>query len=171
MSRSDEYHHTLASLDDWEPFRCAQSLPPGPRGNLELAAAAAELGRRAVRRLDGADPEQAPVNSPQEFLVFCGVLGQGPLVGRGQRDALATLRRFAGDPRWRTREAAAMALQRWGDADMDALLLRWSIGATACSWRELLRLRCASRACWLIRGTPRQPPRKPRRDHSLASRG
>jgi hypothetical protein len=32
------------------------------------------------------------------------------------------LRRQASDPRWRTREGVAMALQRWGDADMDALL-------------------------------------------------
>ena len=32
------------------------------------------------------------------------------------------LRAHATDPRWRTREAVAMALQRWGRADMDGLV-------------------------------------------------
>ena len=44
---------------------------------------------------------------------------------------LAELRRHATDPRWRAREAVAMALQRLGDADMDALLdemERWAGG-------------------------------------------
>src|SRR3990170_4012023 len=35
---------------------------------------------------------------------------------------LPTLRRFAGDPRWRLREAVAMALQRQGEVDMARLL-------------------------------------------------
>ena len=32
------------------------------------------------------------------------------------------LRRCANDPRWRVREGVAMALQRWGDVDMAALV-------------------------------------------------
>ena len=42
------------------------------------------------------------------------------------------LRRLANDPRWRTREAVAMALQDWGRADLDALLAEmeaWSRGS------------------------------------------
>jgi hypothetical protein len=35
---------------------------------------------------------------------------------------LDELKRLAQDPRWRIREAVAMALQRWGDADVEALL-------------------------------------------------
>jgi hypothetical protein len=35
---------------------------------------------------------------------------------------LRELRAFAADPRWRTREAVAMALQHWGDADLGGLL-------------------------------------------------
>ncbi len=35
---------------------------------------------------------------------------------------LKTLRRYASDPRWRIREAVAMALQRLGEADMGRLI-------------------------------------------------
>jgi hypothetical protein len=44
---------------------------------------------------------------------------------------LPVLRTLASDPRWRIREGVAMALQRWGDADMDALLAamtEWAAG-------------------------------------------
>ena len=44
---------------------------------------------------------------------------------------LRTLRTLASDPRWRIREAVAMALQRWGDADMAGLLAAmadWAAG-------------------------------------------
>ena len=66
--------------------------------------------------------ERAPVNSPQEFLCFCGTVGLGRLLAEGQMQHLARLRRLAADPRWRTREAVAMALQRLGEQDMNALL-------------------------------------------------
>lgn len=157
MSKIDDYRTTLASLDDWEPFLLRESGLPGPRGNLELAAAVAELGS-ADQFADWLklDPEQAPVNSPEEFLVFCGVRGQGRLLAQGDRAALATLRRMAGDPRWRTREAVAMALQRWGDDDMDGLLAAmadWNVGtfleqraaaAALCEPRLLVEPRHAS---------------------------
>ena len=132
MSRIDDYRKTLTSLDAWEPFLLRESGLPGPRGNLELAAAVAELGSAGqFARWLTLSPEEAPVNSPQEFLVFCAVRGQGRLLAEGQSDSLAILRRFASDPRWRTREAVAMALQRWGDDDMDGLLAAmadWSCG-------------------------------------------
>lgn len=133
MTRIEDYRKTLAALDDWEPFLLRESGLPGPRGNLELAAAVADLGSAdQFAAWMALTPEQAPVNSPQEFLVFCGVCGQGRLLAEGNHAVLATLRRFASDPRWRTREAVAMALQRWGDEDMDGLLAAmadWSCGA------------------------------------------
>jgi hypothetical protein len=149
-----------------------QLRPAGPRGNLELAQAVADEGsEEQFRRWLSLGPDQAPVNSPEEFLAFCGILGMGTLLagasemsaGRPEsvddeppahpqtgRDSAAmgqespmvkppltdsplqTLRRFAGDPRWRAREAVAMALQRWGDADPEALLsamAEWSRGS------------------------------------------
>ena len=132
MARVDDYRTKLAALDDWEPYLLRESGLPGPRGNLELAAAVAELGSPdQFARWLTLSLVEAPVNSPQEFLVFCGVRGQGRLLVEGDHAALVTLRRFASDPRWRTREAVAMALQRWGDADMDGLLAAmadWSRG-------------------------------------------
>ena len=69
--------------------------------------------------------------SDDEFLVMCGVVGLGRLVAEGPRDQLVTLRALASDERWRIREAVAMALQRWGDADVDGMLTeveRWADG-------------------------------------------
>ena len=53
------------------------------------------------------------------------------MLAAGKREVLGKLRFFAGDPRWRTREAVAMALQKFGDTNMDALLdemEKWSEG-------------------------------------------
>jgi hypothetical protein len=126
MSKMDDYRAALRSLSDWEPYLLAHSGLPGPRGNLELAHVVAEEASDAqLARWRALTPQQAPVNSPEEFLVFCGVLGLGRRTGGregGETPPLRELRAFAGDPRWRTREAVAMALQRWGDADMDGLL-------------------------------------------------
>jgi hypothetical protein len=106
---------------------------PGPRGNLELARPVAEEGDAALfgRYLDF-DANLAPGNSPEEFLTFCGILGLGRLLSEDQREVISRLRRCASDPRWRSREAVAIALQRWGRVDMDALLaemVQWSQGS------------------------------------------
>jgi hypothetical protein len=170
MTRRTEYRATLRDLGEyhagavtaWDPFLLANSGLPGPRGNLELAQAVADEGtEEQFRRWLSLGPDQAPVNSPEEFLAFCGILGMGTLLaGAGEtsvggsqsivdgapappqtaRDSAAVdqassvveprltdsplqvLRRFAADPRWRSREAVAMALQRWGDANMETLL-------------------------------------------------
>jgi hypothetical protein len=108
------------------------TLVPGPRGNIELARAVAEEGEAPLfwRYLHwGVD--RAPVNTPPEFLAFCGTLGLGRLLVDGDVKALTALRSQASDPRWRIREAVSMALQRWGEADMEALLEEmtlWSKG-------------------------------------------
>jgi hypothetical protein len=59
-------------------------------------------------------------------------VGLGKLVAAGQRQWLKPLRQLASDPRWRTREGVAMALQRVGDADMPFLLdtmAQWCTGS------------------------------------------
>ena len=123
MKKQDEYRKTLRNLEDWDTYLLQASGLPGPRGNIELARAVAEEGDVArFARYLAFDAEQAPTNSPYEFLAFCGVLGQGKLLVEGHKQTLETLRRCASDPRWRIREAVAMALQRWGLVDMDALL-------------------------------------------------
>lgn len=123
MSKQETYRTTLRSLDDWEPYILRESGLPGPRGNLELVQAVAEEGDESqFRRWVALDPLQAPVNSPQVVLVMGGLVGLGRLLAEGRGDVLATLRGYAADPRWRVREAVAMALQRWGDRAMDELL-------------------------------------------------
>lgn len=130
MTKIEAYRQKLNSLPEWDDFLLAESGLPGPRGNLELARAVADAGDAALFfRYAALTAEQAPVNSPAEFLAFCGVLGLGNLLAQGNRAVLADLRRHAADPRWRTREAVAMALQHWGLADMNALLAemeQWS---------------------------------------------
>ena len=123
MSKRDDYRHTLQALPSWDDFLRRESGLPGPRGNLELAQAVADLGDAALfERYLKLGPERAPENTPDAFLAFCGVVGLGRLLAEGETPRLSTLHRYASDPRWRLREAVAMALQRWGDADMDALL-------------------------------------------------
>jgi hypothetical protein len=123
VSKSELYRLKLRQLDDWAPYLLRESGLPGPRGNLELAHAVAAEGDRArFLRYLKYGPNQAPTNSPYEFLVFCGLLGLGRLVAEGEREHLATLRRYSKDPRWRMREAVAMALQWYGRENMSGLL-------------------------------------------------
>ena len=109
---------------DLRAHLAANSRLPGPRANLELASAfAAAIGGvgtewKATWTLCAGwteiPPEEAPTNHPQEFLVFCGARGIGalgePSPARA-REALVLLRRISRDPRWRVREAVAMAIQ------------------------------------------------------------
>jgi hypothetical protein len=123
MNKTETYQNILRTLTNWDEYLLRESGLPGPRGNLELAGVVADLGDEALfERYLAYSPEQAPANTPEEFLAFCGALGLGKLLAQGRRDMLPRLRALANDPRWRTREAVAIALQRLGDADMDALL-------------------------------------------------
>ncbi len=123
MTRIEEYQQTLASLSDWEPFLLQESGLPGPRGNLELMQAVANQGTRAwFEKYQALTPEEAPENTPQVFLVCCAIVGLGRLCAEGDTGSLPRLRLLASDPRWRVREAVCMALQRFGRADMAALL-------------------------------------------------
>ena len=136
MAKQSPYHQKLVSLTDWDAYLQAESGLPGPRANLELVQAAADLGRpEQFRRWLTLDPRAAPSNTQAEFLPLCGAVGLGRLLAEGQLDVLTELRRHASDPRWRVREGVALALQRWGEADMGALITAmkpWSRG----NWLE-----------------------------------
>ncbi len=123
MSKVDDYRQALASQSDWDTFLTAHSGLPGPRGNIELGKAAADVAPAdQIRAWLEWTAERAPTNSPEEFLAFCGVLGLGRLALEGDAAALPQLLSSASDQRWRVREGVAMALQRIGDADFDRLL-------------------------------------------------
>ena len=117
-----------------EEVLLANSNLPGPRGNIELAQSFARA--LADARLEDwhwtmltawltKSPEEAPVNSPEEYLPFCATVALGALYcglpRPGRRRALAGIQQAAGDSRWRTREAAAMALQAIGESDPETL--------------------------------------------------
>ncbi len=132
MSKIDEYQAKLISIDDWDAYLLSESGLPGPRGNIELAQAVANEGNRELfQRYLSYTANIAPVNSPYEFLAFCGALGLGRLLAEGDISLLQVLRTLASDPRWRMREAVAMALQRLGDVNMPLLsveMQNWSRG-------------------------------------------
>ena len=133
MTKVDEHALALRELDDPEPYLLEHSGLPGPRGNLELARAAADVRSPAeLRRWASLDPGVAPTGGAEEFLVVCGVVGLGRLLAEGDVKALVELRGHANDPRWRVREAVAMALQRWGSENFDALavtMAEWASGS------------------------------------------
>jgi hypothetical protein len=136
MSRKSSYKEVLVDLldrflktDNEEEIRgylASNSNLPGPRGNLELAYAFAEVAEdcsardphkmwELASRLVSVSPEEAPVNNPKEFLPFCGaiILGAiGSVYDEFCLRAYALLKRLANDPRWRTREGVAMGIQR-----------------------------------------------------------
>lgn len=132
MTKTELYRIKLGKLKNWDAFLLKESGLPGPRGNIELAQVVADLGdEKLFLRYLTYDATRAPTNSPYEFLAFCGAVGLGRLVAEGKRTYLKTLRACASDARWRMREGVAMALQRLGDANMDALLRemdKWSRG-------------------------------------------
>ena len=132
MRKVEYYRETLRTLEDWDVLLLKESALPGKRANIELAQAVAEEGDEELfERLLSFDPDKAPTNSSQEFFTFCGILGLGRLLSEGKMEVLKTLRPYASDPRWRMREAVAMAVQRLGDVDMDLLLQemeKWSEG-------------------------------------------
>ena len=136
MSKVEQYREQLRRLKDWRPFLLKKSGLPGPRGNLELAQAVAEEANlKQIETFLSVPIEKAPENSSHVFLVFCGVAALGKRVADGDRAQLRRLRQYAGDSRWRVREAVAVALQYFGDADMGGLLAemrQWSRG----TWYE-----------------------------------
>jgi hypothetical protein len=119
MSKSEDYKQTLQSLNDWVPYLKKNSGLPGPRGNLELAHAVAEMGdqEQFERFLTCGGKE----NTPEVFVLFCGVIGLGKLAAH-QPELFNRLREYASDTRWRIREAVPTGLQLTGDQDMDLLL-------------------------------------------------
>jgi hypothetical protein len=132
MSKLDDYRQILKNSDDWIPFLMKESGLPGPRGNLELAYAVAEEGSK--KQFKHFLSFKAAENTPEVFLVFCGVVGLGKLAANEPK-LFEKLREYASDSRWRIREAVATGLQLVGDQNMDLLVKEmqtWSKG----NWYE-----------------------------------
>jgi hypothetical protein len=135
-SKKESYKQELTSfLDDFlktcdekklTQYLVSNSNLPGPRGNLELAMAFVEAievySPRELEKLwklclelSEIPAGEAPTNNPKEFLTFCGTCGIGAIASVSPmffEKALVLLRKLADDPRWRTREAIAMGIQK-----------------------------------------------------------
>lgn len=136
MGKKEKHRQDLDSLieaaveagraDPLTSYLVANSNLPGRRANLELAAA---FGDSVEARINGENEslwqlcsgltrisaDEAPVNSPREFLPFCGTIGMGAIGAISAEfydKALTDLRFLANDPRWRMREAVRFGLQR-----------------------------------------------------------
>jgi hypothetical protein len=144
MSGKEEHRERLEQLltghierleTEWlKEHLASRSDLPGPRGNIELAAAFADLAAELSAErgeemwslavaLSGVTAEEAPVNDPREIIAFTGAVAVGSIgAARSDRsaDAFLRLREMSRDPRWRTREGVAMGLQRLLAADMAA---------------------------------------------------
>jgi hypothetical protein len=147
----------LARSDDTDGlagYLAENSRLPGPRGNLELAAAFANVMSNSAERsgwypvLIGWAATPADVvstNDPREFLPFCALVVLGAEFSgadeRTRSEIAASLRAAAGSGRWRTREAVAMGLQRIGESDpsaLRALVEQWMEDATEFEQRAIV---------------------------------
>lgn len=117
VSSPAQHHAVLRTLGPAEvrAYLTAGSGLPGPRADLGLMTACADV----------APPDLllALADEADEYLRCCGTVGVGRLLAGAPDDPALErlLRQRAADPSWRVREAAAMALQRVGDADPAAL--------------------------------------------------
>jgi hypothetical protein len=135
MNKTERYQQELKNIEVWDQFLLDNSGLPGRRANIELAHAVSFEGDQELfLRYITYDEQLAPTNTPSEFLAFCGTLGLGELLKRGGLEYLATLRTLSNDRRWRIREAVAMALQTFGESNMNLLLEEMSI------WKNGTRL-------------------------------
>lgn len=120
-----------------EAFLKNNSGLPGPRANLKLAEQFAEevMGRipdepawKLLLEWSRRSEAEAPANDPGEFLPFCAIQAIGAcytaLTAERKKEALPVLKEAMSDPRWRVREAVAIALQRIGEQDF-GLLEEW----------------------------------------------
>lgn len=132
MGKIEAYRSVLRELEEWNEYLLSQSGLPGPRANLELIEAVVEEGNEEIfNRYLSYDSEETTTESPNVFLVICGVVGLGKLISQGNKGYLHILRIHASDNRWRIREGVAIALQRFGESDMSGLLSEmreWSKG-------------------------------------------
>ena len=134
-------------------YLIGQSNLPSPRANLELAWAFGDALQISAQRpglwtlceqMVAVSVEQAPVNSPEEFVPCCGAIGIGAVGATlPQRfdAAMLMLRSLAKDSRWRVREGVCFGLQRLlAERPQDTLhsLEQWTTGADPLEMRAVV---------------------------------
>lgn len=118
MNKIGSYEIELVNISpkQWDDFLKEHSNLPGSGANLELANAFARIGTLMdFKKYIQLDAEEAPANTPDEFLAFCGVLGYGHYLSKYHDSGLMLqLKERANDPRQRIREGVVRALQTIG---------------------------------------------------------
>jgi hypothetical protein len=107
-----------------EKFIIDNSNLPGPRGNLELAYALAEIYDNLDVLLKWIEitEYQADVNNPKSFLAFCSAVCLGKIYTKTKdKRLISILKKLANDGRWRMREAVAFGFQNIGEHDFKEL--------------------------------------------------
>ena len=136
MSRIDEYREALEERGRPGGIPARALGLPGPRANLELARAAADVcATSELDRWARMESDEAPTGTAEEFLASRACSGWQGNSWRATVERSRSCIADASDPRWRIREAVAMALQRWGEADFGALrtaMHEWAHG----TWLE-----------------------------------
>jgi hypothetical protein len=123
MSKNNEHAILLQSAADYETYLLANSNLPGPRANLELAdIAASQATPEQISHLLSYAFQPGAAPSAEEFLPVCGTIALGYELKRGNKAVIPLLYQQANDPRWRVRESVAIALQVYGDANIDAMI-------------------------------------------------
>lgn len=121
---SYEVELNLISPRKWDHYLRQHSGLPGTSLNLKLAKAFARTGTLMdFKRFIQLQPKDAPENSPNAFLVFCGVLGLGHYLSKYSDSGLfLKLKKLSNDPRKSVQKAVVIALQTVGRKDKDQLI-------------------------------------------------
>ena len=126
MKTTSSYEITLVNLSprQWRAFLIEHSHLPGSQPNLELAQAFAHIGTLMdFKKYVDLSSDEAPADSPQEFLVLCGLLGLGNYLGKYHDGGLLRIvQEKANDSRPRVREAVVRALKAIGRKNVGRLL-------------------------------------------------
>jgi hypothetical protein len=96
---------------------------PGPRGNLALMYSFARQATRDEINECLAFYHEKLANSPQEFVVMCGIVGYCIGNQNHLQDTIAAIRGYASHRSWRIREAVAMGIQEIASSNNMAALL------------------------------------------------
>lgn len=128
MGKRDDLINKLNPIindkDELEKFIIKNSNLPGPRGNIELAFALAEVydDFNTLQDWIGISEIQADVNNPKSFLAFCSAVCLGKVYTKNKNQKIISiLIKLANDGRWRMREAVAFGFQIIGENNFDEM--------------------------------------------------
>jgi hypothetical protein len=120
----EELKPIIAYPERLKKFIIENSNLPGPRGNLELAFALAEIydSLDVLLKWLEINEEEADVNDPKSFPAFCAAVALGKIYAKTKdKKLISILEKLANDGRWRMREAVAFAFQTIGENDFSEL--------------------------------------------------